>query len=217
MRPFGFIEISEAEVSARRCASRRDHSRTAAPSVARCLQLARKSMRAIFFVVLISLAPAAYAVDGFNLPGSDYANFTADSALVCRQTCAGDSKCKAYTWVKPGYQGPSGRCWLKTRVPSLVKDSCCDSGSAQNILATQLRPENNTNRPGWDIKNFDLSSYQACQDSCAQEASCTAWTWVRPGQGKIGHCWLKRQAPFPVADNCCISGVKLRPRSVRID
>jgi len=175
-------------------------------------------MRIALCALLMSLASAAYAVDGFNLPGSDYSNFNADSALVCRQTCAGDSRCKAYSWVKPGYQGSSGRCWLKTRVPPLVKDSCCDSGSAQNILATPLRPENNTNRPGRDINHFDLSSYQACQDSCAHEASCTAWSWVRPGPGgRIGQCWLKSAAPNPVADACCVSGVKLRPRSVRID
>jgi hypothetical protein len=175
-------------------------------------------MRAALCAVLLSVVSAAHAVDGFNLPGSDYDNFAADSALVCRQTCAGDSNCKAYTWVKPGYQGSRGRCWLKSRVPNLVKDRCCDSGSAQNILATQLRPENNTNRPGGDIRNFDLSSYQACQDSCAQEGRCTSWTWVRPGAGgKIGHCWLKSGAQRPVPDGNCISGVKLRPRSVRID
>jgi hypothetical protein len=168
--------------------------------------------------VLASCSVPAHAVDGFNLPGSDYANFDAHSAQVCRQTCAADSNCQAYTWVKPGIQGPSGRCWLKHRVPTLVRDACCDSGSAANILSTQLRAENHTNRPASDFRSFSTASYRTCQDACAQEDRCSAWTWVKPGvQGPSGNCWLKSGAPRPVADQNCISGVKLRPRSVRID
>lgn len=175
-------------------------------------------MRAALCAVLMLLASTAYGVDGFNLPGSDYDNFAADSALVCRQTCAGESRCKSYTWVKPGIQGSRGRCWLKDRVPNLVKDPCCDSGSAQNILSTQLRPEGNTDRPGRDYRHFAMSSYQSCQASCAQESRCTSWTWVKPGvQAKEAQCWLKSEVPRPVSNPNAISGVKLRPRSVRID
>jgi hypothetical protein len=161
----------------------------------------------------------APAVDGFNLPGSDYDNFNADSAFVCRQTCAADSRCQAYTWVKPGIQGPSGHCWLKHRVPTLVRDNCCDSGSARNILASQLRAENNTNRPGSDYRNFTTNDWRACQATCGDEGgTCAAWTWVRPGvQGASGRCWLKQGAAKPVADVNCVSGVRLKPRSVRID
>jgi len=174
---------------------------------------------AMFGALLLLLCPRpAHAVDGFNLPGSDYDNFNADSAFVCRQTCAADSRCRAYTWVKPGIQGPSGHCWLKHRVPTLVRDACCDSGSAANILSSQLRAENNTNRPASDYRNFASPDYRTCQSACGQEQQCSAWTWVRPGvQGPGGVCWLKTGAPHPVADANCISGVRLRPRSVRID
>jgi hypothetical protein len=38
-------------------------------------------------IVLTLLSWSAFAVDGTNLPGHDYANFDAPSAFVCRTTC----------------------------------------------------------------------------------------------------------------------------------
>ena len=32
---------------------------------------------------------------------------------LCRDLCAQDPKCKAFTYVSPGIQGPNARCWLK--------------------------------------------------------------------------------------------------------
>jgi hypothetical protein len=172
-------------------------------------------MRALLYAALMILfSLPAYAVDGFNLPGSDYDNFDADSDILCMDTCAGDFRCKAWTWVKPGIQGPRGHCWLKHRVPDLVKDSCCNSGSAENIQGDRLSAENNINRPGSDYRNFSSANVEPCQNACTQERQCASWTWVRPGvQEPNGHCWLKTSAPHPVADNNCISGVKLVSRS----
>jgi PAN domain len=167
--------------------------------------------------LLLSCFPA-HAVDGFNLPGSDYANFNAESAFVCRNTCGGDSRCQAWTWVKPGIQGASGHCWLKHRVPTLVKDNCCNSGSRANISARDLKAEDRTNRPGFDYKNFDTDSWSACESACKGEDQCAAWSYARPGaQRPRGHCWLKVRVPPPVADAGAVSGVKFKPPSVRID
>jgi hypothetical protein len=158
------------------------------------------------------------AVDGFNLPGSDYANFNADSQYVCRNACGGDSRCQAWTWVKPGIQGPSGRCWLKHRVPTLVKDGCCNSGSAKNISQRDMKAEDCTNRPGSDYNNFTADSWSACETACAADQRCASWTYVRRGvQGPRGRCWLKVGVPRPAPDANTVSGVKYRPRSVRID
>ena len=168
--------------------------------------------------LLTGLATPSTAREGVNLPGADYDNFAAISALVCKQTCAADARCRAWTWVKPGFQGPKARCWLKHSVPALVRDRCCDSGPASYIEAERLVPEENINRPGNDQRDFATPKYQLCQDACAADAQCSAWTWVRPGvQGAEGHCWLKNGAPHPVPDSSCTSGVKLRPRVVRID
>lgn len=171
--------------------------------------------RLLCAALLMLLSLPAHAVDGFNLPGSDYDNFGTGSVTLCMQTCAGDSRCQAWTWVKPGIQGPSGRCWLKHRVPTLVKDSCCNSGAAENIQRDRLRAESNINRPGSDYRHFSAANAQLCQNACAQERQCASWTWVRPGvQEPNGHCWLKNRAPHPVADNNCISCVKLVPRTL---
>jgi PAN domain len=176
-------------------------------------------MPALLYAALMTLLSLpAHAVDGFNLPGSDYDNFSAGSAMLCTLTCAGDPRCKARTWVKPGIQEPSGHCRLKDRVPTLVRDSYCHSRSAENIQSTRLRAENNIHRPASDYRHFSSANYQLCQKACAQEQPCSSWTWVRPGvQEPNCHCWLKTSAPHPVADNNCISGVKLWPRSVPID
>jgi len=53
---------------------------------------------AYLFAAAMMLVPMpAHAVDGFNLPGFDYANFTASSEFVCRNTCGGESRCQAWT------------------------------------------------------------------------------------------------------------------------
>lgn len=150
-------------------------------------------------------------VDGINMPGFDYSNFNATSPAICRDSCGGDPKCQGWTWVKPGFQGPSGHCWLKFTLPNLVKDACCNSGPRSFIEPKDLRAEDRTNRPGSDFSNFDLDAWQACESTCARDGRCAAWSFVRPGvQGKRGHCWLKNRVPNPAPDARVISGVKWR-------
>lgn len=174
---------------------------------------------AILAAGLIALLPGAgRAVDGFNLPGSDYANFPTNSQVLCRNTCGGDARCQAWTWVKPGVQGPAGRCWLKSPEPALVRDSCCASGSHKNIQPSALKAEARTNRPGRDYRNLAMDSWAACEATCADEARCTAWSYVRPGiQGPRGQCWLKSAVPFPIDDANVVSGVKYKSAAGRFD
>lgn len=169
-------------------------------------------------IVLTVFSWPALAVDGVNLPGHDYANFDALSAFVCRNTCGGESRCQAYTWVKPGIQGPSGRCWLKQTEPAIVKDPCCDSGPRRFIEKRDLRAEDKINRPGMDFANFETNRWSDCEAACAGEGSCASWTYVRPGvQGPTGRCWLKRGVARSFPDANTVSGVKFRAASVRID
>ena len=171
-----------------------------------------------FFAAVLLLPLSAQAVDGFDQPGSDYENFSASSASVCRNSCGGDSRCQAWTWVKPGSQGPAGRCWLKYRLPTLVKNACCNSGSREYISKRDVRAEDHTDRPGSDYKNFDIDSWKTCETACANEQTCAAWAYGRPGyQGPRGHCWLKTSVPHPVENPKTISGVKFKPASVAID
>jgi hypothetical protein len=168
--------------------------------------------------VLTIFSGSVFAVDGTNLPGHDYANFDAPSAFVCRTTCGGESRCQAYTWVKPGIQGPSGHCWLKDTLPNIVKDGCCDSGPRNFISKRDLRAEDKINRPGSDFKNFETDGRKSCESACAENDICASWTYVRQGvQGPSGRCWLKNRVARPVPDSNTVSGVKFRPASVRID
>ncbi|MBN2517000.1 MAG: PAN domain-containing protein [Deltaproteobacteria bacterium] len=76
------------------------------------------------------MAYAQAAYDNTDLPGKDYKVFYLDKAHMfdCMKACLADPKCKAWTYVKPGYQGPKGRCYLKSAVPPSVPNKCCMSG-----------------------------------------------------------------------------------------
>ena len=169
-------------------------------------------------IVLTLFSWPAFAVDGTDLPGHDYAHFDAPSAFVCRTTCGGESRCQAYTWVKPGIQGPSGRCWLKHTLPTIVKNACCDSAPRNFIAKRDLKPEDKINRPGSDYKNFKTDRWQTCESGCAEDGICASWTYVRRGaQEPTGRCWLKNRVARPIADANAVSGVRYKPASVRID
>jgi hypothetical protein len=66
---------------------------------------------------------------GQDLPGSDYRSFATanDGGGQCLATCLRDSVCRAWTWVRPGIQGPAARCWLKNGVPAFIADSNTNS------------------------------------------------------------------------------------------
>jgi hypothetical protein len=154
--------------------------------------------------------------DNVNRQGADYRNFDLPQPNwdLCRSACAGDGACRAYTYVKPGVQGPNARCWLKDSVPTPVANGCCVSGVKSGSVAPAegVTFEDNVNRPGGDYRNFDLSqaSWEQCRAACAADGACKAYTYVRPGvQGPSARCWLKNSVPGPVAaGGCCISGVK---------
>jgi hypothetical protein len=71
--------------------------------------------------------------------------------------------------------------------------------------------EQNINLPGMDYKNFNLPSPdpRLCQEACAADVNCRAFTYVKPGiQGREARCWLKSGVPRAVRDACCVFGVK---------
>ena len=91
----------------------------------------------------LTIAPAAQAQNltmeqSVDRPGSDYrgVNIPANPKR-CRQLCTNDSKCKAYTYVRPGIQGPTARCYLKNKVPAARPNDCCTSGVRRAKPATQ--------------------------------------------------------------------------------
>src|SRR5262249_33727968 len=53
-----------------------------------------------------------------NRYGGDYSGFDikTDHIEDCEGACKDDTKCAAWTYVKPGLQGPQARCYLKNVV-----------------------------------------------------------------------------------------------------
>ena len=69
-----------------------------------------------------------FGIDRF---GGDYRAF--DSPLdpvgaACNAACEADDKCRAWTYVRPGYIGPSARCYLKDKITRPRHKPCCISG-----------------------------------------------------------------------------------------
>ena len=82
---------------------------------------------------------------------------------------------------------------------------------APSPLRAHVSTEWGTDRPGGDIpgKKFEKPDAVQCGKTCDGDAECKAYTYVYPGvQGPKGQCYLKSSVPAPVANTCCISGVK---------
>lgn len=63
--------------------------------------------------------------------GGDYRNFELSSdatGAACKAACEADGKCRAWTYVRPGYSGAGARCYLKERVTRPRRKPCCISG-----------------------------------------------------------------------------------------
>ncbi len=65
-------------------------------------------------------------------PGGDYKAFnigTSPSGETCKAICESDTRCRAWTYVRPGYGGgASARCHLKSKIPRPRHKPCCISG-----------------------------------------------------------------------------------------
>lgn len=79
----------------------------------------------------VSSASAQTREFGYDRPGLDYKNFELNNPrmVLCEWSCEKEFQCRAWTYVKPGIQGPKARCWLKYAIPRAVKNNCCDSGT----------------------------------------------------------------------------------------
>lgn len=60
---------------------------------------------------------------GIDRQGWDYTHFalSAPNPDLCASRCQQESQCRAWTYVKPGFQGPEPMCWLKNSVPPQIK------------------------------------------------------------------------------------------------
>ena len=72
--------------------------------------------------------PVEYSIERH---GGDYRTFCTEADPVgapCRLACEADQRCRAWTYVRPGYAGPSARCHLISKIPRPHRKPCCISG-----------------------------------------------------------------------------------------
>jgi hypothetical protein len=72
--------------------------------------------------------PLEYSIDRF---GGDYRNFETPpdpAGAPCNSACGDDKRCRAWTYVRPGYSGVAARCYLKDRITRPRHKPCCISG-----------------------------------------------------------------------------------------
>jgi hypothetical protein len=63
--------------------------------------------------------------------GGDYRNLeqAADpTGATCKSACEAEGRCRAWTYVRPGYVGQTARCLLKDRITPPHRKPCCISG-----------------------------------------------------------------------------------------
>src|SRR6266705_3219562 len=77
-----------------------------------------------------SVAQAQTFEPDTDRPGIDYRSFDlpSPSPQLCQQQCYNEPVCRAWTYVRPGLQGPFARCWLKNGIPPAAPSDCCTSG-----------------------------------------------------------------------------------------
>ncbi len=97
-----------------------------------------ESIFVLLFSIGLFLSPrSAQTIElDTDRPGMDYRSLDLSSPDpdVCERACKEDPQnCKAWTYVRPDIQGPKARCWLKSGVPSAVKNACCVSGIMQQV------------------------------------------------------------------------------------
>jgi PAN domain len=90
------------------------------------------------FMVASAIPSTAFAdpiESNTNRPGNDiHDGLDVRNSDECWDACTNERRCLAWTYVNPGIQARSGRCWLKDKVPARVTDRCCTSGTKFGII-----------------------------------------------------------------------------------
>jgi len=107
---------------------------------------------------------------GYDRPGGSYvANYpNTGSAQQCAQMCSNNPACVAFTWVKPGVQGPTGVCWLKGSLSGKAPNKDCVSGVVRQVKEDYCK---------WEVQGTTYTC--KCQDNKTKK-----WYVTNPGACK---------------------------------
>ncbi len=77
------------------------------------------------------IAPKRGAEFAIDRGGGDYKSVELapdPTGLSCKAACEADNRCRAWTYLRPGYGGSEARCFLKDKVKPPHHKPCCISG-----------------------------------------------------------------------------------------
>jgi hypothetical protein len=86
--------------------------------------------------------------------------------------------------------------------------------SSGSERAKMSEPDYGFDRAGGDYRRLDLrtSDPTLCEEACANDARCVAWTYVKPHtvKGPRPTCWLKSSVPEKREVSHCVTGIKIQ-------
>ncbi|HYO54147.1 PAN domain-containing protein [Archangium sp.] len=155
---------------------------------------------------------------GIDRPGLDYTGFDLPEARpeLCRVACFNDpTRCKSFTYVKPGVGGSSrAKCWLKNGIPDPVLNTNTDSGTTQTQATMGYfsgQAEINVDRPGMDyeVRVLTEARPELCREACRTDSrTCRAFAYVRPSKSNPKpQCRLKNGIPAAVSSPWTDAGI----------
>lgn len=139
---------------------------------------------------------------GYDYPGGDYTDFRSRDARACREQCADDPRCQAYT-----YNVRSGVCYLKDRVGTLERRRETVTGArgrGERDGRGLFREEYGYDVPGGDYADFRTQDARACREACAEDRRCQAYTYNL----RSGVCYLKDRPGDLQRRRDTVSGVR---------
>lgn len=170
-------------------------------------KLARISGLALALAAALSLAAVAQYLSEepqTNRRGSDYSSFRSGGLFDCKDACARDRRCRAYT-----FDGSASMCYLKDAVPDGSRDSRMTSGVKQPgggrpPYGDDLTEERGIDYHGGDYTRFSSRGLEDCQDACRRDRRCVSYTY----ELRNATCYLKDRLGRYQRDPAMVSGVK---------
>ena len=146
-------------------------------------------------------------------PNGAYGPNTCIAGFVWREAFDGDTVCitverRAAVKEENRLAPTRAAAQEKPFEPGRTSPGALSQGGVKPVISF---PENDTDRPGSDFESYRMDDAHHCRAACVGDKRCQAWTFVRAGiHGPTGVCYLKRPAPPPVHNTCCISGTVTR-------
>jgi len=165
-----------------------------------------QQMRLLLIAALLTLAASAASAQrmteqaGIDFKGADYSSFGARGPEECRELCARDRRCAAYTYRLRDHQ-----CYLKSAVPRGREDRNAISGFKTGLLeGGRLSEEVGLDYRGGDYTSFIARELRECKRLCADQPQCRAYTFRLDSN----ECFLKNLVGPLQRDRNTVTGVK---------